>query len=48
VLHTFTGGTADGGNTEAGLIRDAEGNLYGTYPDGGTAGSGVLFKIVPQ
>ncbi len=30
VLHTFTGG-ADGNNPSATLIRDAGGNLYGTY-----------------
>src|ERR1019366_8006380 len=29
VLYTFTGG-ADGGSPVGGLIRDAEGNLYGT------------------
>jgi len=29
VLHTFTGGK-DGGSPVAGLIRDAQGNLYGT------------------
>ena len=34
VLYTFTGGS-DGGGPEAGLIRDARGNLYGTTSFGG-------------
>jgi len=43
VLHNFTGG-ADGGWPEAGLIRDAAGNLYGTTVSGGSS-SGVVFKL---
>jgi uncharacterized repeat protein (TIGR03803 family) len=39
---------ADGASPEAGVIRDAAGNLYGTCLDGGTAGSGVLYKLKPQ
>ena len=34
VLHTFTGG-ADGGTPNAGVIRDSDGNLYGTTVSGG-------------
>jgi len=48
VLHTFTGDPADGDNTEAGVLRDSVGNLYGTSPNGGTAGGGVLYKLAPQ
>jgi uncharacterized repeat protein (TIGR03803 family) len=47
VLHTFTGG-ADGGNPEAGLVLDSEGNLYGTAVHGGTGAEpfdGVVFKL---
>jgi uncharacterized repeat protein (TIGR03803 family) len=52
VLHNFTGGT-DGGEPIAGLIRDAEGNLYGTASAGGdlscvvfgTPGCGVVFTV---
>jgi uncharacterized repeat protein (TIGR03803 family) len=49
VLYSFTGG-ADGGNPRAGLIRDSEGNLYGTTYYGGdltcnTLGCGVVFKL---
>jgi uncharacterized repeat protein (TIGR03803 family) len=48
VLYNFTAG-ADGGEPQAGLIRDAEGNLYGTTLFGGTgdcpSGCGVVFKL---
>jgi uncharacterized repeat protein (TIGR03803 family) len=48
VLYNFTGG-ADGGEPQAGVIRDAEGNLYGTTLLGGTgdcpAGCGVVYKL---
>src|ERR1017187_6084543 len=43
VLHTFTGG-ADGGDPNAGVIRDSAGNLYGTTGGGGTAGKGGVLK----
>jgi uncharacterized repeat protein (TIGR03803 family) len=50
VLYAFTGG-ADGSNPEAGLTRDAAGNLYGTTYGGGDLscnapyGCGVVFKV---
>jgi uncharacterized repeat protein (TIGR03803 family) len=50
VLYSFTGGT-DGGLSEAGLIRDEAGNLYGTTLFGGLASPpcssacGVVFKL---
>jgi uncharacterized repeat protein (TIGR03803 family) len=51
VLYFFTGGTdgggADGANPYAGVIRDSEGNLYGTTMDGGTAHNGVIYKLDP-
>jgi uncharacterized repeat protein (TIGR03803 family) len=55
VLYTFTG-LADGGESYAGLVRDKEGNLYGTTSLGGdlsascfgTPGCGVVFKIDPR
>jgi hypothetical protein len=43
VLHSFTG--AEGGNPDAGLIRDAAGNLYGTTPKGGAHGLGTFRTV---
>ena len=44
VLNSLTGG-ADGGNPQAGVIRDSSGNLYGTTLWGGTTGQGVVYKL---
>jgi uncharacterized repeat protein (TIGR03803 family) len=41
VLYSFTGGT-DGGYPTGGVVRDADGNLYGTTVDGGE-GSGCYY-----
>jgi uncharacterized repeat protein (TIGR03803 family) len=54
VLYSFTGG-ADGAETFAGVVRDEQGNLYGTTYFGGdfsgslctSAGCGVVFKLDP-
>jgi uncharacterized repeat protein (TIGR03803 family) len=46
VLYPFTGG-ADGGEPQAGVVRDSAGNLYGTTWQGGSAGNGVVFKLDP-
>lgn len=46
LLYSFAGG-ADGANPSAGLIRDPDGNLYGTASSGGTTNSGVVFKVDP-
>jgi len=43
VLHTFTG--TDGIYPFAGLIRDSEGNLYGTTQYGGASGGGTVYKL---
>jgi uncharacterized repeat protein (TIGR03803 family) len=45
VLHSFADSTTDGGYPVAGLIRDAEGNFYGTTPLGGTSNVGTVFKL---
>jgi uncharacterized repeat protein (TIGR03803 family) len=37
-----------GQTPQAGLVRDASGNLYGTTASGGSASSGVVFKIGPK
>ncbi len=44
VLHNFTG-TPDGSLPYASLIRDKEGNLYGTTETGGASGAGTVFKV---
>jgi uncharacterized repeat protein (TIGR03803 family) len=46
VLYNFQGGTeADGAYPQAGVIRDAEGHLYGTTLNGGAVGFGTVFKL---
>jgi uncharacterized repeat protein (TIGR03803 family) len=51
VLHSFSGGS-DGAFPFSGVIRDSQGNLYGTTPYGGIAtgfsGYGVVYKIDPS
>jgi uncharacterized repeat protein (TIGR03803 family) len=47
VLYSFTGGL-DGGYPYAGVIRDKDGNLYGTTSAGGRggpSGGGTVFKV---
>ena len=44
ILHKFTG-SPDGNIPEAGLIRDAAGDLYGTTYAGGDADGGTIFKV---
>jgi uncharacterized repeat protein (TIGR03803 family) len=46
VLHSF-GASGDGVYPYAGLIFDADGNLYGTTSQGGADNSGTVFKITP-
>jgi uncharacterized repeat protein (TIGR03803 family) len=49
VVYAFQGPPADGANPFAGLVRDAEGNLYGTTETGGSGkpcgGCGAVFKL---
>lgn len=51
VLYAFAGGT-DGADSQAGLIADKTGNLYGTTRSGGgngcTYGCGTIFKLAPD
>ncbi|MBV8977482.1 MAG: hypothetical protein JOZ13_08895 [Alphaproteobacteria bacterium] len=44
VLYTFTGG-ADGGNPYGRLLRDSNGNLFGTTFTGGANGLGTVFEL---
>ena len=52
ILHFFTGKKGDGANPFAGLVADADGNLYGTTEYGGgpgctvsALGCGTVFKL---
>ncbi len=45
VLHSFTGGDADGQSPFSGLALDPAGNLYGTTEFGGANGLGVVFEL---
>jgi len=46
VLYSFAG--MDGEYPRASLLRDAQGNLYGTTASGGAAGWGTVFKVDPS
>jgi uncharacterized repeat protein (TIGR03803 family) len=45
VLHSFAGGTSDGEYPLAGVIMDADGNLWGNTETGGAANFGTVYKI---
>jgi uncharacterized repeat protein (TIGR03803 family) len=45
LLYSFVGYPTDGENPEAGVIRDAAGNLYGTTVGGGPPYAGTVFKL---
>ena len=47
VLHSFAANGIDGYNPVAGLVLDANGNLYGTTLSGGAKGGGTVFKVTP-
>ena len=44
ILHTFAGGT-DGEYPQGRLVRDAQGNVYGTTNGGGVYRNGTVFKV---
>ena len=46
VLYNFTGG-ADGGKPLGSLVKDANGNFYGTTQSGGSDYNGAVFKVSP-
>ncbi len=46
VLHSFGGGT-DGSGPLGPLIFDSAGNIYGVTHNGGTAGYGTVFELMP-
>lgn len=45
-LYSFQGGS-DGANSIGNVVFDNTGNLYGTTSEGGSGGSGVIFKLAP-
>jgi uncharacterized repeat protein (TIGR03803 family) len=45
-LYSFTG-KEDGGNPYGGVVRDADGNLYGTTINGGLPGATCMFRAIP-
>src|ERR1700733_3283214 len=45
VLHDFFPGSGDGGAPVAGLVRDVNGNLYGTTYHGGSSNMGTVFML---
>jgi uncharacterized repeat protein (TIGR03803 family) len=47
LLHSFGASEDDANSPEAGLIFDAEGNLYGTTQRGGAFGLGAVFEVMP-
>jgi uncharacterized repeat protein (TIGR03803 family) len=46
-LHKFTGGAADGWFVANGVVRDKQGNLYGTTGGGGPYNAGTIYEITP-
>jgi uncharacterized repeat protein (TIGR03803 family) len=46
-LYAFQGG-ADGSYPSGNLLMDAQGNLYGTTPQGGTFFTGTVYKLAPN
>jgi uncharacterized repeat protein (TIGR03803 family) len=47
ILHSFAGGTSDGGTPYAGLSADPTGNLYGTAYYYGADGHGIIYQLAP-
>ncbi len=48
ILHSFDRCETDGFWPNPGLVRDAEGNIYGTTSAGGAYSYGTVFKVTPS
>jgi uncharacterized repeat protein (TIGR03803 family) len=48
VLHSFDNKGADGIDSQAGVIIDGSGNLYGTIQGGGAYAKGTVFELTPK
>ena len=46
-VYTFTGGPADAAFPNGILVKDADGNFFGSAPYGGASGLGAVFKVTP-
>ena len=46
MIYRFSGGT-DGSHPRSGVVRDSQGNLYGTTGAGGQFSEGVVYKVTP-
>jgi len=46
ILHSFRGGKEDGYEPWAGIVFDADGNIYGTTFFGGKFGDGTVYELV--
>jgi uncharacterized repeat protein (TIGR03803 family) len=46
-IYSFTGGS-NGSYPAGGVIFDKAGNLYGTVPQGGDSGAGLVYKLTPS
>jgi uncharacterized repeat protein (TIGR03803 family) len=47
ILHYFKGSPDDGSGPAGVLVRDSQGNFYGTTGGGGTNNDGTIFKLTP-
>ncbi len=47
VIWSFGGSQSDGAYPDAGMVLDRRGNLYGTVPNGGRFGYGVVYRLTP-
>jgi uncharacterized repeat protein (TIGR03803 family) len=45
ILHNFAGGTTDGAYPSAGVVLDANGNLYGETFNGGAYNGGTVYRL---
>lgn len=45
ILHAFSGGSSDGALPAGGLLRDKDGNLYGTTYEAGVPDNGTLYEV---
>jgi uncharacterized repeat protein (TIGR03803 family) len=47
ILHNFAGGSSDGEDPSANLLRNANGALFGMAQFGGSSNDGIVYKVKP-